>query len=259
MKTALKKWAIRLSIFIFISCLTIVLTILNPGFLYANKTEFGNYTVYHHAELAPEFEDRLAKVDAMIKASEFYDPTYKFRICVDDGSVYPGIIEKLIGPAFGWGFQNIAAFRGAFDYKNNTVELHGYRWNMEQLITHEIMHCLQFKGLGFLQSNPMSNHPDWKWEGYPEYIARKNADQLSLAENIRRIDEARKTDPDAWGVFFEDGTVSPRTYYDRWTLMQYCLEIKGMTYSQVLNSNLSEDSLKQEMMKWYQIQTDGAK
>lgn len=250
MKSVIKKWLIRLFLFGLVSFLTVVLAVFNPSFLYANKTEVGNYTVYHHNDLSPAFKGRLATINSLIEKSELYDATFKTKICLNDGSYYPEMMEKLRGAAFGWGFYNITTFRGNFDFEQNTVEFGNYKWNLEQLITHELTHCLQFNTLGFFNANPLGNHPNWKWEGYPEYVSRKKEDQLSLLKNIQRIELARNENPEAWGVLFEDGTASPRFYYDAWLLVQYCLDIKGMTYLELLNSPLSRTSLEEEMYNW---------
>ena len=55
------------------------------------------------------------------------------------------------------------------------------------IIAHEMTHCLQFDKLGFWESKPIANIPNWKWEGYAEYISRQNADQKDLSKNIQRF------------------------------------------------------------------------
>lgn len=247
----MKKWLIRLVSLGFISLVAIVLAVLNPHFLYANKTEIGNYIICHNTELAAEFENRLININAIVEKSELYNPTIQLKICLNDGSLYPELMEKLRGPAFGWGFHNISTFRGTFNFKENTIELNGYKWNLEQLIVHELAHCLQFESLGLFNSNPMGNHPDWKWEGYAEYVSRKSNEQLSLTKNIQRIESAKKEAPDAWGVFFDDGTVAPRVYYGYWLLVQYSLDIKKMSYLELLDSQISKDEIEKEMIEWY--------
>ncbi|MEM6299160.1 MAG: hypothetical protein AAF740_10785, partial [Bacteroidota bacterium] len=216
-----------------------------------NKTEIGNYTILHHTDLSPEFEARFSAMDKSLQKSELYDADFKVKICLNDGSLYPELMEKLRGPAFGWGFHNIAVFRGAFDYQDNAVTLNGYKWNLEHLIAHEVTHCLQFNAFGFFGANPMAGHPHWKWEGYPEYVARKN-DEQSLHESIKRLKQAQKESPDSWGVFFDDGTISPKTYYEDWLLAWYCLEIKSMSYRELLSCELSKEEAQQEMETWYQ-------
>lgn len=250
----MKKWIIRLASFSLLSLFTVILAVLNPGMLYAKSTEIGNYTVYYNSELADEFEKRLATANELLKESELYDADIKIKICLNDGAYYPALIERLIGPAFAWGYYNIATFRSTIDAAGNIAELNGYQWNLDQLLTHEIIHCLQYNELGLLESNPFANHPEWKWEGYPEYIARRNEDQISLFENIQHLKIEQEKAPEAWGIYFEDETVSARPLYESWLLVQYCMDIKGMTYLELLDKKTPEPAVRKEMNAWYESQ-----
>ncbi len=71
----------------------------------------------------------------------------------------------------------------------------------------------------------------WKWEGYAEYIARQNNDQKDLLQNLVRF---INTDDTQWAIHFSDSTIAPRQYYGYWLLLQYCMDIKKMTYQQML-------------------------
>jgi hypothetical protein len=133
--------------------------------------------------------------------------------------------------------------------KANFVELNGYKWNLTQLLAHEMTHCLQFDELGLIKSNPIATIPNWKWEGYAEYVSRQNADQKDLSKNIERF---IATDKNNWEIKFADGTITPREYYSYWILVQYCLDVKKMSYQQLLTDKTNEQTLKQEMINWYE-------
>ena len=255
MKTA-KKWVLRIVSLGLVSVVTIILTVLSPGLLYAHKTDVGAFTVYHQNALSPFVAERLEHVQQQVKTSELYDADFKVSLCLDDGSVYPEIMKRLRGNAFGWGFLNYAVFKGEADYQANKISLNGYDWNLEQLFVHEVAHCMQNNALGMWNSNPMAGHPTWKWEGYAEYVARKNKDQASLVDNIDRLRRSKHEAPDAWGVFFTDETVAPRSYYEYWLLVQYCLDIKGMTYLELLESDVEKETVEQEMQSYYEESTE---
>ncbi|MEI2708915.1 MAG: hypothetical protein V9E96_07855 [Chitinophagaceae bacterium] len=119
---------------------------------------------------------------------------------------------------------------------------------MTQLLAHEMTHCLQFDKLGFWKSKPIANIANWKWEGYAEYVSRQNTDQKDLSKNIARL---IATDKSNWEINFGDSTIAPREYYDYWTLVQYCMDIKKMTYKQILADTTSEQTVRQEMMSWF--------
>lgn len=251
MKKRFLPWAYRLIAFSVLSLFIIILAVVNPSFLYAKKSNIGNFTVYHNSNLHPNFEKSLNRINTILKESELNDSSQDFKICLNDGSSYPNLIQTLMGPAFGYGFKNIMALQGKLDCDEYVVELNGYKWNMEQLIAHELTHCMQYNTLGLFKSNPLGNHPMWKWEGYAEYVSRQGSDQLSLTKNIERYENSIKENPEAWAIYFEDGTVSPKEYYEYWLLVQYCLDVKAMSYIDLLNSDYSQTTVKKDMINWY--------
>lgn len=251
MKRQIRKWSVRITATGLLIGALLLVIILNPILTYANKTEHNNYNVYHNNPVGNFFLAELNQATTLLKTSEFYNPNLKFDVCLNDGSSYPTLIQKIRGQAFAWGFYNKVVLQGAADYENNTVLLNGYKWNLSQLIAHELTHCLQFDKLGFWKSNPIAKIPNWKWEGYAEYIARQADDQKDLLKNIARLIFADKTDCNSWEITLADKTISPRGYYNYWILIQYCMDIKKMNYQQILADTLHEESVKQEMMNWY--------
>ena len=103
--------------------------------------------------------------------------------------------------------------------------------------------------VGTYVSKPIAHIPMWKWEGYPEYVARKN--KASLIKNISHLIETEKTDNNNW-ISFGDSTGTVIPYYKSWLLVQYCLDIRKMTYTQLLKDTTQEALLTQHMMKWYE-------
>lgn len=111
-------------------------------------------------------------------------------------------------------------------------------------------HCLQFNYLGLWKSNPVAEIPDWKWEGYAEYLSRQHADQKDLKLNISRL---QRHPENTWEITLDDNTIAPRNYYEYWILVQYCLDVKKFTYRQLLNDTTSEQLVSQEMLNWYEF------
>ena len=248
MKQEIKRWTLRLTITsVFISGLLLVI-ILNPILTYANKTTHNNFKIFHNKPLDPTLIIKLDQATDLLKASEFYNSKLQLDICLNDGSKYPKLIQILRGQAFGGGFYNKVIMQGNTNFKDNHVELNGYKWNLIQLLAHEMTHCLQFDKLGFWESKPIANIPNWKWEGYAEYVSRQNVDQKDLSKNIQRF---IATDKNNWEIKFADSTIAPREYYDNWTLIQYCMDIKKMTYNQILADAKSKQIVRQEMISWF--------
>lgn len=230
--------------------------VLNPSLLYANQTTVGNYTIHHNSEIDNDLLNQLENVMSLLKKSELYDSSIGLDICLNDGSYYPLLMEKIRGQAFAWGFYNKVVLQGNANYKGNYVELNGYNWNFKQLIAHEAIHCYQYKKLGFLDSNPIAKHPNWKWEGYPEYVSRQNQDQQNLYDNIDRWLKTLENDNDFWALEFSDGTISPKTYYKDWLLVSYCLDIKELSYEELLQNETEKEIIETEMMKWFKEENE---
>ncbi len=224
---------------------------LNPNWLYANKTTAGVFTIYHHSPLDKDLITRLDDATQLLKSSELFNEKTRLNLCLNDGSNYPKLMEKLRGQAFGWGFADIVLLMGDANFEANYVALNGQHWNLTQLIAHEAVHCLQFEKYGFWHSNPVANHPIWKWEGYPEYVARKSNNQLDLKANIER----KLSEPNGWAIHFSDGTIAPRDYYESWLLVQYCLDIKHLSFETLLKDTASQQAITKEMLGWYHQQT----
>ena len=251
MSEIIRRWTVRLTVTGFLITAMLIGIVLNPGLLYANKTKIDNYIVYHHSQLDEDLIDRITNAATLTEESELYDPDFTIEICLNDGSYYPTLIETLRGQAFGWGFYNKVVLQGKANYHENYVTLNKYRWNLEQLLAHESTHCYQFNKFGFWNANPIANYPNWKWEGYPEYVSRRGQDQLDTYSNIERWIEHQEENESKWAIEFSDSTVTPVDYYKDWILVQYCLSVKGMTYEDLLNDMAHKEVVEEEMLNWF--------
>lgn len=231
----------------------LVIVVLNPILLYAHKSTVQDYTIFHDKPLDTALNTRLREATALVQKSELYVPSLHLEICMNDGSVYPALMERVRGRAFGWGYVNKVCLRGDAMCAGNFDDLGGYKWNLTQLLAHEAMHCYQFKARGFWGTNPMAGFPTWKWEGYPEYVARQVPTQKDLQKNIKRLLKTEATDNNGW-ILFEDSTGTNIQYYKYWLLVQYCMDIKRMSYKQILADTAQEGSMNAQMMDWYQQQ-----
>ncbi len=253
MRRKFSIWVFRLFITgIFIVGLLVIL-VVNPALTYARQTRLHNYIVFHNKDLPKEATLRLDEAFDLVKASEIYNAELKLDVCLNDGGTYSALIQRLKKPAFAWGVFHEVIIGSKADFPNNYAELYGYQWNLVQVLAHEMIHCYQFDHLGLLNSNPLANYPEWKWEGYPEYIARRNSDQQNLVFNIDRLQATQKTNHDGW-IKFKDSTGTVLSYYEYWLLMQYCLDVKHLSYKQVLQDTSSVKEINQQMMNWYKQQ-----
>lgn len=246
---------------IILSCLTsglvagagLVVLLLNPAFLYAHQTATPHYTIYHNQPLDPALLPRLAQARALVQQSAWFDSTLKLNLCLNDGSAYPGVVEKLLGPAFGWSVYHSVVLSGKADWQANYEALNGYKWNLVQLLAHEATHCYQLRYLGVWRMNPLVRHyPTWKTEGYAEYVARRGDNYPALRQQVQQLQHAEHAAPGVWGIMLADSTNASREYATYLSLTAYCLDIKRLTYSQLLADTTSEQVVHRQVLSWYQ-------
>jgi hypothetical protein len=247
MKHNIIKWSFRVLPLLLLAIGLLIALILNPSVLYVHKTKVGRFTIHHNSTLDPAFLMRLQEAAALTNKSEIANPNFHMQVCLG-GSFYPALIKRLLGKGFAWGFYNTIVIAGTVEARSNR---HESGWNLSQLLAHEMTHCLQFKKYGLLKSNPIAGYPLWKWEGYPEYVARQSRDQKNLQHNIEQLLKAEQTAGEAF-VYFADSTRTIIPYYQNWLLVQYCMDIKIMSYDQVLKDTLNTERLRSQMMQWYQ-------
>ena len=247
-----KKWAFSLLTSSTFLILITALLVLNPRFLYAHRTVTAHYTIYHNRSLDPALLPRLAQARAIGQQSSWFDSALCLNICLNDGSLYPTLIEKIHGPAFGWSVYHNVVLSGEANPKANYVFLHGYKWNLVQLLAHEAAHCYQLQRLGIWRVNPVVHYPTWKMEGYAEYVARRGFNYPLLYQQVQQLTQVEAATPHAWGVTLADSTSASREYATYLMLTTYCLDIKKMTYQQLIVDTTSEQTVHQQLMSWYQ-------
>lgn len=251
----MKKWTVRLAATVGFIAFLLIIIVLNPVLMYAHRTPHSSYEILHDTPLPSTLAQRLDEATALLRSSALYDSSLALEVCLNDGSLYPALIDAMKGPAFAHGFYNKIVLLGDLQAAENYVELNGYRWNLTQLLAHEATHCFQFKTFGFWHSNPLARYPAWKWEGYPEYVARRSI-QGALADDIAHLLAAEKTEHNGW-ISFGDSTGTVIPYYKSWLLMRYCLDVRGMSYAQVLGDSTAEDDVHEAMMHWYRGEKEG--
>jgi hypothetical protein len=245
----MKKWMLRLAVTAGLIVLLLAIIVLNPALTYAHRTTHSGYTILHNAPLPPTLTQRVDEATGLLRGSEMFDSSLKLELCLNDGSGYPALIDAIKGTAFAHGFYDKVILLGNLHAAENYVELNGYRWNLMQLLAHEATHCHQFNTLGFWKSNPAARYPAWKWEGYPEYVSRRGMIG-DLPKSIAHLHSVEQTEHNNW-ISFEDSTGTVISYYKSWLLMRYCLDVRGMSYKEVLADTAAEEEVYEAMMTWY--------
>ena len=100
----------------------------------------------------------------------------------------------------------------------------------------------------------------WKREGYPEYVAH-NAYLRSESYDLRKeIERFVATDEDARRETFEavEGHFMPTYYFKGRIMVEYLMNIKGMTYDAILKDKRTEEEVFDEMVQWMnEVKSEG--
>jgi hypothetical protein len=193
----------------------------------------------------------------LVQKSELYDSNYKYNIILCHNSFYNKIDDKLLGfgPAARATLNNVI-IKVRIDPTNN-LAFPTFRKECEvdltYLLAHEMIHCLQANKYGIMKFNPFRHPEFWKLEGYPEYISRKTGlseKNYSLISEIDRYTDLENKATDIWILAGEGGCEVPGYYYKGRLMMEYLMDIKHLSYDQILKDSASESTIYNEMIKW---------
>lgn len=248
--TTRKKWTLSVLTSGSLLGLGFLGLLLNPGFLYAHETVTRHYTIYHNQPLDPAFGQRLAQARALVRPSDVFANTLRLEVCLNDGSPYPRLVQAVEGPAFAWAFYNKVVLNGELQVAANQLTFRHYGWNLTRLLAHEMTHCYQFHRFGLWRSNPLAHYPTWKWEGYAEYVARQPSSLPALRQHLAYLQHAERTAPAQWGLRLPDSTSTSREYFQYFLLTAYCLDVKHLTFAQVLRDTTTQRVTQQQLLQW---------
>jgi len=257
MKKTIKK-------IITITLLTIVGTIsglgtiiLFPQLLFANKMEHKEFTVYSNEEIDDDIKPLLDNAMKLVKESELYDPNYKYDILLSYNSSFNTIDDTLlgVGPS-ARATDNNVTIKIKIDPERDLFFPTFHKkceGRLTTLIAHEMIHCLQANKYGIMKFNPIKHPEMWKLEGYPEYVSRQtklNEKNYSLISEIDRFVELESKATDIWILIEEGKCESPNYYYKGRLMVEYLMDIKRLSYDQILNDTQTTDSVYEEMIDW---------
>jgi hypothetical protein len=138
--------------------------------------------------------------------------------------------------------------------------------NLTHILTHEAGHMQVFNRLGLSRSVAL---PMWKAEGYPEYLAARlirTAPAYSLRSSVTRVLTANLAAfRDEHGNFQslhygqvgasflrdENGDDWHTSYYLARVLVEYSLDVKGMSFEQLADPGVREADVMRELLADY--------
>lgn len=255
-----KKFLSFLGVISIIFIVGIFTLILFPQPLFSNSYEYKNFKIYSNYELNQEaFNDAIDKAIVIVNKSEINDPNYNYDVFLASETSYNQIDNFILGE---WpvarAIDNNVIIKREVNEEERSVKNGENEFDLVYVLVHEIIHCLQSEKYGKLKFNPVNHPPYWKLEGYPEYIARRElleSKEYDLRIGISDFLNRTESDGDLNQIIqISEKESTPYIYYKGRLMVEYLMDIKKMSYDQILDNSVQEDSVYSEMMKWYEEQ-----
>lgn len=254
MKKILKRVLAGAVLTSIISFVAIAILIINPQILFAVDKAYGDFTIYSNNEIPESYKTTIDEAIELIGTSEIYEPNHKLHIFISHGSLFNELETKIFGYAVARCTYNNIILKAEVDFNKNMLLIgNNSKRDLIKTIAHEAIHFYQMKKSGILNFNPINHPPQWKMEGYPEYVAYQKdirSGDYDIRDSINKLIEFEKTGE----YLFETspGQFEPFVYYKGRIMIEYLIDIKGLTYTEILNETVVDEKVIEEMTIWYE-------
>jgi hypothetical protein len=241
-----------------ISFLFWILFLLNPNWLYANKTQFDIVTVYHNQNLDEQTETVINNAIILISNSELFDDEISIELCLNDDKIYPNL-NPLIGQPLAYAMLNKTVLKNCKIKFNENIaetqwEINNYehrKFNLTWLLAHEFTHNLQYNANSNYVIKSTLGKINWKLEGHAEYVSREFMHDGELKNKIETYLIEEQKEHIGFPVFeLEDGTEQILAYFKYALVIQYLMEEKELSFNQICDLERGLDKLYYEMIDW---------
>lgn len=226
--------------------------------LYAGKTAIKQVNIYSASKYSGEYNLAIEQALNLVKQSELYDEDFKFNLFLDGGKSAGYLLKQTMGDAYAWGYYHNVVINKDAVVDGDWLKLRNYQRHFARTLAHEMIHCLEVNKLGWLHSKPLKQLPDWKWEGYAEYIAYKSAtkdEKIILKDNIGFMMHCINEKKDWIEVSVDQGkTYTSLNYLKGWLMVKYLIDIKKFSFTELMDNVHTEETVLPKMMEWYKMQ-----
>jgi len=143
---------------------------LYPQILFKYKVSYRNFNVYSNEYMGNQIPAIIDTAIIKLKVSEIYDSTVTQKIFFINESFYCTMTfpyYKKRSAFHEYLINNSMIVRPPFNNSNHDLISPGYDNILARSITHEVIHSMECKRLGFWKA---VKSPDWKIEGYAYFI-----------------------------------------------------------------------------------------
>lgn len=224
----------------------------DPFFDY--HTSHRNFSLYSDQPIEDDLLDVVDNTAERMKSIKIYDPKDTHYVyLVYDTRLFGSFADKLkmgstiqaltINP-FGYILLNMTAIERTANIYDDHYPYTLYQGDPAYTLSHELMHVLTTSELGFFSSWFLA---DWKREGYAEYGAtlynRQRDSTYTLSDRINRYMDG----------YYDELSENQQSYIRSGIIVEYLLDIEQTGFDQLMNADMSADTIYHRMQQWNQL------
>ena len=245
MKNRIKKTFYSLLLLFSICFIGLAVFMLNPQLSYSCQTNYKDITVFHNKRLDSTLFKIIDTSLVVIQNTLLYEADFKSELCLNDGSIYPNVIRKVLGNDVLRAFSNKLVDLSKSGDEASKIIAWEQELELQQFLTHGFIHNLQYQHHGFFDANPLGKHPNWKWEGYVEYELFGKIRDL---KEIIKLLENENQDDYSW-IDLGNNKKTLKLHIRYLAMTKYCFDVLKMDYETFMKDDRSEEAILNELTR----------
>jgi len=219
---------------IFVGIAFIVFVFFPNLTIFRNHINYKQFSVFADDNINENIFNILDHVYQQISSSEIYDNSLKYKIFISSNFKNYQLFCPNLKSAFAATYPIINnIFVSKTDIENDLVfrdATEDDQRSLTSVISHEVTHKLIEKAIG---SKANKKLPDWKKEGYCEYISGEEYLDIRAAVNK---------------IYTNANSFSPKFNYLKYrTLVSYLLDIKEISFKELIETEFDMNLLQEEI------------
>jgi hypothetical protein len=250
------KWisiTIAVTIVIVLLCIGVLTT---PGLFMPEDKQYRGITVHTEIPIGQEIDSIMAEVFVRLDAVPIYNPNRKMNLILcstqDKFSFFSRFTlrdRRVMGYCLlGNAYVNLDFIKELAGRTRGRPKYHTREGSVVHVATHELMHQYLNDACGEFASRSL---PTWKIEGYIEYGVNQFVAPRDSGYTIPERIEIY-LDNSQWNSTAE----THRGHYIWGLMMEYLINVKGMSLETVMADSVTKEAVYQEMMAWRELLKD---
>lgn len=227
-----------------------------PNFLFKERHTYKNFIILSDRRIEQDLNKMLDSISHKLAKTGFYkeEENIKIIFCYDNGK--ERFFNKISLSPTGAGFQhfsgNIYLFNERIEHfkKENAkakgdyqklIEYTYQEFELDNILTHEILHKLHSDTLGLLEFKRKMPPPHWKAEGFAEYHTFNSEKKKDKKYNFRnRV-----------SLYFQYKNEPFIFYYKSQMLYEFLMEYEKLSFNEIMQEKVTEKTTFDKLSKWY--------